>query len=120
MSTDMRRREFMKNAAVSGAALRAFGISKPAFARSDAQQARVEAPFPQVQELTAHVAVFVVSLKFADIPAEPLELGKKSILDGLGLALSGSKAETWRLIQEYVKAFEFPPSGGAAVLGSSV
>ena len=61
-----------------------------------------------------------MNLKFADIPAETLELGKKSILDGLGLALSGSKAETWELIQEYLKPFGFPPSDGAAVLGSAV
>src|SRR5258708_855028 len=120
MSKDMRRREFLKNAAVWGEALSAFGLRKPAFARSDAEQARAEGPFPQVQELTAHVAEFVVSLKFADIPAEPLELGKKSILDGLGLALSGSKAETWGLIQEYLKPFVSPPRGGAAVLGSAV
>ena len=120
MRTDMRRREFMKSAAVSGAALGEFGISKSAFANSDTLQARAEAPFPQVQELTTHVAEFVVSLKFADIPAEPLELGKKSILDGLGLALSGSKAETWGLVREYLKSFGFPPSGGAAVLGSAV
>ena len=67
-----------------------------------------------------HTAEFVATLKFADIPAETLELGKKSILDGLGLALSGSKAETWKLIQEYLKPFGFPPRGGAAVLGSAV
>jgi len=70
--------------------------------------------------LTAHTAEFVVNLKLADIPSEALELGKKSILDGLGLALSGSKAETWKLIQEYLKPFGFPPRGGAAVLGSAV
>jgi 2-methylcitrate dehydratase PrpD len=87
---------------------------------AEASQACGEASFPQVQDLTAHVAEFVVNLKFADIPAEPLELGKKSILDGLGLALSGSKAETWGLIQEYLKSFVFPARGGAAVLGSAV
>jgi 2-methylcitrate dehydratase PrpD len=96
------------------------GASEPTLASADTPQAHAEAPFPQVQKLTAHVAEFVVSLKFADIPAEPLELGKKSILDGLGLALSGSKADTWGLIQEYLKAFISPPSGGAAVLGSAV
>jgi 2-methylcitrate dehydratase PrpD len=61
-----------------------------------------------------------VNLRLADIPSETLELGKKSILDGLGLALSGSKAETWKLIQEYLKPLGFPPSRGAAVLGSGV
>ena len=120
MSTDIRRREFLRNAAGAGAALGFLGASEPTFASTDTSQAHAEAPFPQVQKLTAYVAEFVVSLKFADIPAEPLELGKKSILDGLGLALSGSKADTWGLIQEYLKPFISPPSGGAAVLGSAV
>jgi 2-methylcitrate dehydratase PrpD len=120
MSTDMKRREFLRNAAGAGAALGFLGASEPTFASTDTPQAHAEAPFPQVQKLTAYVAEFVVSLKFADIPAEPLELGKKSILDGLGLALSGSKADTWGLIQEYLKPFISPPSGGAAVLGSAV
>ena len=83
-------------------------------------KASVETSFSQVNNLTAHTAEFVVKLKLADIPSETLELGKKSILDGLGLALSGSKAETWKLIQEYLKPLGFPPSGGAAVLGSGV
>ena len=54
----------------------------------------------------------------ADIPAETIELGKKSILDGLGLALSGSKAETAPLIQQYIGSLGCG-SGGAAVLGSA-
>jgi 2-methylcitrate dehydratase PrpD len=120
MTTDMRRRDFLRNAAGAGAALGILGGSQATSASAETAQACAETSFPQIQKLTAHVAEFVVNLKFADIPTEPLELGKKSILDGLGLALSGSKAETWRLIQEYVKAFGFPPSGGAAVLGSSV
>jgi 2-methylcitrate dehydratase PrpD len=120
MSTDIRRREFLRNAAGAGAALGFLGASEPTFASTDTSQAHAEAPFPQVQKLTAYVAEFVVNLKFADIPAEPLELGKKSILDGLGLALSGSKADTWGLIQEYLKPFISPPGGGAAVLGSAV
>jgi 2-methylcitrate dehydratase PrpD len=120
MTTEMRRREFLRNAAGVGAALGALGVSEPTFARAETAQACTETSFPQEQKLTAHVAEFVVNLKFADIPAEPLELGKKSILDGLGIALSGSKAETWGLIQEYLRLFVSPPRGGAAVLGSAV
>jgi 2-methylcitrate dehydratase PrpD len=119
MSTDMRRRDFLRSAA-GGAALGALGAARPSLATADAPQACAEAAFPQVQKLTAHVSEFVVHLKFADIPAESLELGKKSILDGLGLALSGSRAETWVLIQQYVKPFGFSSSEGAAVLGSGV
>ena len=120
MSTDVRRRDFLRGAVGLGTALGAFGVSGPTFASAETAQACAESSFPQVQKLTTQVAEFVVNLKFADIPAEPLELGKKSILDGLGLALSGSKAETWGLIQEYLKTFVSPPSGGAAVLGSAV
>src|SRR6266478_5676935 len=119
MSTDMRRRAFLRSAAV-GATLGFTGASEPKFASAETAQARAETSFPRVQKLTAHVAEFVVNLKFADIPAEPLELGKKSILDGLGLALSGSKAATWGLIREYLKPFGFAPRSGAAVLGSEV
>ena len=120
MSTDMRRRDFLRNAAGAGAALGALGVSAPTLASVATPQACVETSFPQIQKLTAKVSEFVFNLKFADIPAESLKLGKKSILDGLGLALSGSKAETWVLIQEYVKSFGFPPNKGAAVLGSAV
>ena len=115
----MRRRDFLRNAAGAGVAIGFVGASTPAFAHAETAQACAETKFPQVQKLTAHVAEFVVNLKFADIPAEPLELGKKSILDGLGLGLSGSKAETWGLIQEYLNTFVSPPKGGAAVLGSA-
>ncbi|PYX70602.1 MAG: MmgE/PrpD family protein [Acidobacteria bacterium] len=120
MPTDMRRRDFLRNAASAGAALGALGLSGPTHASAMTAQVCAETTFPQVQKLTAHVSEFVVTLKFADIPADSLELGKKSILDGLGLALSGSKAETWGLIQQYVKSFGFSPRGGAAVLGSAI
>src|ERR1700740_236057 len=120
MTTDMRRRDFLRNAASAGAALRALGVSEPTHASAVTAEACAETTFPQVQKLTAHVSAFVATLKFADIPADSLELGKKSILDGLGLALSGSKAETWGLIQQYVKSFGFSPPRGAAVLGSTV
>lgn len=120
MTTDMRRREFLRNAASAGAALGVLGSTGPTRASAETAQACAETSFPQVQKLTAHVSEFVVNLKFAEIPADSLELGKKSILDGLGLALSGSKAETWGLIQQYVKSFGFSPRGGAAVLGSAV
>jgi 2-methylcitrate dehydratase PrpD len=116
----MRRRDFLRNSAGVGAALGALGVSLPTLGNAEKAQACAETSFPQVQKLTATVSEFVVNLKLEDIPAESLELGKKSILDGLGLALSGSKAETWTLIQEYVKPFGFSPSGGAAVLGSAV
>jgi len=111
----------LRNAAGAGASFGILAASGEKLASAQAtSKAPTETSFPQVKDLTAHTAEFVVNLKLADIPSETLELGKKSILDGLGLALSGSKAETWKLIQEYLKPMGFPPSGGAAVLGSAV
>ena len=43
--------------------------------------------------LTAHVAEFITRTKAKAIPAEVMHLGKRSILDGIGLALAGSVAE---------------------------
>src|SRR5260370_39980939 len=125
MSGGMKRRAFLRNAAGAGVSLGLLGASESRFAGAQTTPASTapascETSFPQVPKLTTHTAEFVVNLKLADIPVEALELGKKSILDGLGLALSGSKAETWKLIQEYLKPFGFPPRGGAAVLGAAV
>src|ERR1700730_4494270 len=125
MSNGMKRRAFLRNAAGAGVSLGILGGSESRLAGAQTAPASkapgsAETSFPQVPEVTTHAAEFVVNLKLADIPVEALELGKKSILDGLGLALSGSKAETWKLIQEYLKPFGFRPRGGAAVLGSAV
>ena len=120
----MKRRAFLRNAAGVGASLGLLGASESRFAGAQAASCAAKpsaaASFPLVPNLTKYTAEFVVNLKLADIPAETLELGKKSVLDGLGLALSGSKAETWKLIQEYLKPFGFSSRDGAAVLGSTV
>ena len=100
----MKRRDFLKNASGLTAAV---GLAKPtaAIAAELADDQICKQPsFPQAENLTAHVAEFVVSTKLSTIPAETIELGKKSVLDCLGLALSGSKAETAGLVQKYVES----------------
>ena len=82
-------------------------------------QTCTEASFPRVEKLTARVAEFVVTTQLSEIPSETIELGKKSILDGLGLALSGSKSDTAALVQQYVKSLSCG-AGGASVLGFAV
>ena len=113
----MKRRDFLKSATGVAASL---GLSRPAVGESTPQADRAckEPSFPKVDKLTAHVAEFVVNTQLSAIPSETIELGKKSILDGLGLALSGSKAETVPLIQRYVESLGCG-WGGAAVLGSA-
>ena len=111
----MKRRDFIKTSASAGAILGALG--RPTLA--SAQSPRSPAAFPQLPSLTKYVADFIVNTKYSDIPADVVELGKKSILDGLGLALSGSKARTSDLLAVYVKPFEVAKDG-ATVIGTSV
>jgi 2-methylcitrate dehydratase PrpD len=59
--------------------------------------------FQKSPGLTDYVAKFVVTTKYVDIPADVIELGKKSILDGLGLALAGSRAQTGSLCQQFLE-----------------
>jgi 2-methylcitrate dehydratase PrpD len=67
--------------------------------------------------LTGEVAGFVASTRYADLPADVVALGKKSILDGLGLALAGSVAKSGALIRRHLQSLGC--SGGTAtVIGS--
>lgn len=66
--------------------------------------------------LTRRVAEFAVGAIFSDIPEEALELGKKSILDGFGLALSGSAAKSGEIVRRHIRALG--AAGAATVIGS--
>jgi len=115
----MKRREFLKSASGLAAGI---GLAKPVPVETPvapAEQFGKEAIFPKTERLTAHIANFVADTQLTEIPAETIDLGKKSILDGLGLALSGSKAETAGLIQKYVESLGCG-SGGATVLGTEL
>lgn len=77
------------------------------------------AGFPKVEGLTREVARFIVNTTYRDIPEDVIDLGKKSILDGLGLALSGSVAETGNLSRAYVKSLGLA-RGGCTIIGSAL
>src|SRR5260370_26194156 len=111
----MKRRDFMKNTAGIAVTLGLPGSSATRSASSD-QPCR-EASFPKVETMTVGVADFVVNTQLSEITEETVELGKKSILDSLGLALSGSKAETAGLIEKYLQSLGCR-WGGATMLGS--
>src|SRR6195256_4021405 len=108
----MQRRDFAKTAlgALAGGAL----LKSPQSA-----QAAPCSDFPKVNGVTDYVAAFVETTKYEDIPADVIELGKKSILDGLGLALAGSKAETGGLCRQYIEKLGI---GGAqaTIVGSTL
>src|SRR5574337_368318 len=69
--------------------------------------------------LTAYVAGFIASTRYADIPQEILPLGKKSILDGLGLALAGSVAKSGALVRRHLQGLGCT-GGAASVIGTSL
>src|SRR5258706_354957 len=74
--------------------------------------------FPKTPGLTAHVGRFVATTTYEQIPEEVIELGKKSILDGLGLALAGSRAETGSISRKYVQQLGVC-NGKATIIGSA-
>ncbi len=69
--------------------------------------------------LTRHVAQFVVATGLAEIPADVVAIGKKSILDGVGLALSGASAESGHLVRRYLQELGLR-DGPATVIGSTM
>ena len=75
--------------------------------------------FPQVPGLTRQVAEFIVTTTYADIPGDVIELGKKSILDSIGLALCGSVAKTGELGRGYVQSLGLG-RGNSTVFGTSM
>src|SRR6202030_2107226 len=92
----MRRRDFGKT---SLAAIGASVFGNPA----KVGEYRGPGDFPKTPGLTNYIGNFVIRTKYEDIPAYVIELGKKSILDGLGLALAGSKAESGPIARRFVE-----------------
>jgi len=69
------------------------------------------------ESLTAQVAEFIATTRFAAIPPDVVALGKKSILDGLGLALAGARAKSGKLIRRHLEGLG-TAGGDASVLGT--
>jgi 2-methylcitrate dehydratase PrpD len=76
------------------------------------------AAFPQTPGLTEYVGRFVTTTTYEEIPEQVIELGKKSILDGLGLALAGSRAESGSISRKYVEQIGVC-NGKATIIGSA-
>jgi len=70
--------------------------------------------------LTAYIADFVVSTSAADIPADVARLGKRSVLDGIGLAFAGAASETGRIVRRYLASLSFASDGGSTVIGGGM
>ena len=89
----------------------------------DTKKRSIEKFTPDVEStrgegLTREVARFICGATYDALPAELIAVGKKSILDGFGLALSGSVAESGRLVQSYLKNQGL--NGKATVIGTAL
>jgi len=70
------------------------------------------------ESLTAYVADFITRARAAAVPAEVTHLGKRSILDGIGLALAGSVAESGHIVRRYLSSLGCAAAKGSTVIGS--
>lgn len=71
------------------------------------------------QSLTEYVAQFAAATRYEDIPDQVMRLGKKAILDGIGVALSGSVSGPSRIIRDYLQGLDC--SGAhASVIGAKI
>ncbi len=69
--------------------------------------------------ITGEVADFITGIQYGDIPADVIELGKKHILDGLGLALAGSAVESGQIVQDHLASLGCG-EGPATVIGTGL
>ena len=90
----MIRRDFFK----TPLALAGLTMSKPA----DAAAAAGVEELAKAPGLTRYVSEFIVNTKYEDIPEDVIALGKKTLLDGFGLALAGSASVVSPVVRQYI------------------
>ena len=73
----------------------------------------------QAPELTRHVAEFIVNTRYEDVPSDVVALGKKTLLDGFGLALAGSASVLAPIVRQYIGSLGVPAKP-ATVIGTSM
>lgn len=113
----MHRRDFGKLSIATMASTLLADGARAAGKGSAVAAGTCEPSFPDVQGVTAHVAEFIARTSYRTIPHQVIELGKKSILDGFGLALAGQHAESGPIMRRYLDSLG--GSGNSTVIGTS-
>jgi 2-methylcitrate dehydratase PrpD len=106
----MIRRDFFK----TPLALAGLTIGQPAEPAAAAGEELAKAP-----DLTRSVAEFVVNTRYEDIPDEVVALGKKTLLDGFGLALAGSASVVAPVARRYIATLA-STTKSATIVGTSM
>lgn len=104
----MKRRDFCKGSILAASLIS--GGSKSLVQKSSGTE------FPQAAGLTRYVAEFIVNTRYEDVPQDVIALGKKSILDGFGLALAGSVSTLAPLLKQYLASLG-GCTGNSSVIG---
>jgi 2-methylcitrate dehydratase PrpD len=77
-------------------------------------------PKAETASLTDYVAGFVVATRAKDIPPDVMRLGKRSVLDGIGLALAGAASQQGAISRRYLENLGIASSEGSTVIGSTL
>src|SRR4051794_25902412 len=72
------------------------------------------------ESLTAYIADFAVGTRAENIPADVAHLGKRSVLDGIGLALAGAASHTGGIARQYLRSLGIASNEGSTVIGSEL
>src|SRR5579872_676790 len=108
----MKRRDFCKGSILASG----LALGGPRVSAGENNQA---AEFPKAPGLTRYVSEFIVNTRYEDIPEDVMELGRKSILDGFGLALAGSVSTLAPLMKRYIESLG-PCAGKSSVIGTGL
>src|SRR3954465_5886147 len=68
--------------------------------------------------ITDEVAGFAISTKATDIPKDAAHLAKRSVIDGIGLAFAGARAECGRIAQRSLAGLRLSAEHGCTVIGT--
>jgi len=106
----MIRRDFFKTPlALAGAAM-----GRPADAAGGVEE------LAKAPGLTRYISEFIVNTTYEDIPEDVVTLGKKTLLDGFGLALAGSASVIGPVVRQYIGTLGLAPGKSATVVGTAM
>jgi 2-methylcitrate dehydratase PrpD len=80
--------------------------------------ATTAAPETGMPSITDEIAGFAISTKAMDIPKDVAHLAKRSVIDGIGLAFAGARAECGHIAQRYLGALGLSNERGCTVIGT--
>jgi len=122
MGPNISRKQFLQSLSALGAAgaLSGFAARAVAAPATDPQLAQASGESQaSPPAITAEVADFVAGAKWSDLPEDLVALGKKHILDAIGLALAGEQAESGPIVRRYLETMGLA-KGKSTVLGTKL